>query len=141
VHDDALHADAALARLVEGADDDARDRVVDVGVLVHDHRRVAAQLEHDLLLARLGLDPPPRRGRTGEAQELQAFVRRELPRPVPRTRQDRERPLRQVALRQHFADQERPDRRPARGLQDERTPRRDRRRHLVGGEIQRKVER
>ena len=53
--EDALHADAALARLVERAEHDPLERVVEVGVLVDDHRRVAAQLEHDLLLA--GLAP------------------------------------------------------------------------------------
>ena len=58
VDEDALDADAALAGLVEGAEDDPLDRVVEVGVPVDDHRRVAAELEHHLLLAGLGLQVP-----------------------------------------------------------------------------------
>ena len=58
VDDDALDADAALAGLVEGAEDDPLDRVVEVGVAVDDHRGIAAELEHHLLLAGLGLEVP-----------------------------------------------------------------------------------
>ena len=53
VDQDALHPDAALAGLVEGAEHDALDGVGEVDAsLVDDHRRVAAQLEHHLLLSR-----------------------------------------------------------------------------------------
>ena len=58
VDQDALDADAGLAGLVEGAEDDPLERVVEVGVLVDDHRRIAAELEHHLLLAGLGLEVP-----------------------------------------------------------------------------------
>ena len=63
VDQDALHADAALPRLVEGAEDDALDRVALIGVGLHHHRRIAAQLEHHGLLADprapSGPSPPP----------------------------------------------------------------------------------
>ena len=76
VDEDALHADAALAGLVEGAEDDPLDRVVEVGVRVDDHRGVAAELEHDLLLAGLGLELPADAGRAGEAEQLEPLVGR-----------------------------------------------------------------
>ena len=88
--EDALHADAALARLVEGAEDDPLDRVVEVGVLVDDHRRVAAQLEHHLLLAGLGLEVPADAGRAGEAEQLQPLVGGEQVGAVAVRGQDRE---------------------------------------------------
>ena len=58
VRQDALHADAALAGLVERADGDPVSRELHVDVLVDDAGRVAAQLEHDLLLAGPSLELP-----------------------------------------------------------------------------------
>src|SRR4029078_13150465 len=55
---DALHADAALARLVERAEHDPFERVVEVGVLVDHHRGVAAPLAHEPLFARPWLAAP-----------------------------------------------------------------------------------
>ena len=51
VDDDALHADADLARVGEAAGDDALRRELQVGVLVDDRRRVVAELESDHLHA------------------------------------------------------------------------------------------
>src|SRR5690606_8392895 len=48
---DALHGDAALARLVEGSGDEAPDGVLQVRVFVDDAGGVAAELEHHLFLA------------------------------------------------------------------------------------------
>ena len=104
VDEDALHADAALARLVEGAEDDALDRVVEVGVGVDDHRGVAAQLQHHLLLAGLGLQVPADAGRAGEAEQLQPLVGGEEVGAVALGGQDREGALGQVGLGQDLAD-------------------------------------
>jgi hypothetical protein len=58
VDQDALHADAGLARLVEGPEDDPVVRVVQIGVAVDDHRGVAAELQHHLLLDRTSPSAP-----------------------------------------------------------------------------------
>src|SRR3546814_17402514 len=49
VDDDPLHPDARLAGLIESAEDDPRARMVQVGVLVAAHRRIAAGLDPALL--------------------------------------------------------------------------------------------
>ena len=49
VHEHALAAQAGLAGVPVAADDDGLDRRVDVGVLAHDHRVRAAELERDAL--------------------------------------------------------------------------------------------
>ena len=90
VHEDPLHADAALSGLVEGAEDDALGGVREVGVPVHDHGGVAAQLEHHLLVAGLRLELPADRRRAGEGEQLQALVGREAIGLLARHRQDRE---------------------------------------------------
>ena len=51
MHQNPLHADAALARLVVAAEDTPLDRVRDIGIALDDHGRVAAQLERHVLLA------------------------------------------------------------------------------------------
>src|SRR3546814_10388636 len=73
-YDDPLHPDARLTRLIEGAEDDPRERVVQVGVLVDDHRGIAAEFEHDLLLARFGLQIPTDARRAGEGEQFQPLV-------------------------------------------------------------------
>src|SRR3546814_5770178 len=75
--DHALHMDAALPRLVIAAEDDARERMVEVGVLVDDDRGVAAEFEHDLFLARLRLQVPADTQRRSEehTSELQSLMR------------------------------------------------------------------
>ena len=69
MHEDALDADAALPGLVEGAEDDALDDRVETVALVgfDDAGGIAAEFEHDLLLAGLGLEIPADRRRAGEA--------------------------------------------------------------------------
>jgi hypothetical protein len=74
VDDDALNSDAALAGLVEGAEDDALDRIVEIGVAIDDHRRIAAQFQHHLFLAGLGLELPTDRWRSGEAEQLEPVI-------------------------------------------------------------------
>jgi hypothetical protein len=140
VGEDALHADAALARLVEGPEHDALDRVVEVPTLVHHDRRVPAELEHHLLLARASLEIPAHPGRAGEAQQLQALVLGEERGTVTAAGQDGEGALRKIGLGEDLADQERPHRREAGRLEDEGTAHGERRRDLVRGQIQGEVE-
>jgi len=54
VNHDALHADAALSGLIERAEDESLDRVVNVGIMIDDARRIAAEFEDDFFLAGIG---------------------------------------------------------------------------------------
>src|SRR4029079_2349078 len=74
VYEHPLYADADLAGVCEGADEDTADGPVEVGRLVDDHPGVAAELEDHLLLARALLHPPAHRRAAGEAEELEAVV-------------------------------------------------------------------
>ena len=49
LHVDAVRADAGLARVAELRGDRAVERRLEVGVLEHDERRVAAELEREAL--------------------------------------------------------------------------------------------
>ena len=111
VDEDALHADAALAGLVEGADDDAVDGVVDVGVLVDDAGGVAAELEHrpSSCPARALSSQPT----SGEPVKLSSFSRSSVvKRSAPSRRQGRieNAPFGQVGLGEDLADDQRADR-------------------------------
>ena len=86
--DDPLHADAGLSRLVEGTKDNPFDGVIQVGVGVHDHSRVAPQFQHDLFLAGLGFQVPADAGRAGEGQQFQSVVGGEQVGAVAGRRQD-----------------------------------------------------
>ena len=68
---DAVGADAGLAHVAEFRGDRAVDRGVDIGVVEHDERRVAAELEPDLLHRprRLAHEELADLGRAGEADE------------------------------------------------------------------------
>src|SRR3546814_19373953 len=55
VDDDPLDPDARLTRLIEGAEDDPRERMIEVGVLVDDNSGLAAALRPDLFSSRLSL--------------------------------------------------------------------------------------
>ena len=70
VREDPLHADAALAGLVEGADDKSISRERQVRALIDDARRVAPQLQHHLFPARSRLECPSDVGRAGKAEQL-----------------------------------------------------------------------
>jgi hypothetical protein len=140
VDQDTLHADAALAGLVERAHQDAGHRVLQVRIFVHQTRRVAAQFQHHLLLAGPRLQGPPHLGRTGETQKLDALVGDEPVRALPVTGQDRKRAPGQVGLRQDLAQHQRTDRRQAGRLQHKGTPHRQRGGNLVRHEVEREVE-
>ena len=72
--EDALDRDADLPGVGEGADLDAVDREVEIGVAVDDDPGVAAELEHDLLHAGTPLHFPADVGRAGEGEELEARI-------------------------------------------------------------------
>ena len=91
VHEDALHADAALARLVEGAEDDALDGVVEVGVSSTITAALPPSSSTTFFLPARAFSVPADLGRAGEAQQLQALVGREQVGAVAPARQDRER--------------------------------------------------
>ncbi len=74
VDDDPLHRDARLPGLVEAADSAARGGAIDVGVGQDDRRRVAAELEHHALLARVALHAKPDVGAPGEREQAQPLV-------------------------------------------------------------------
>jgi hypothetical protein len=71
---DALDRDADLARVGERAVDGALDGEVEIGVVVDDDGRVAAELEDDALPAGLPLELPADRGAAGEGHELEPVV-------------------------------------------------------------------
>ena len=67
---------------IERAEDHPFERVIQISILVDDHRGIAAEFEYDLLLARLGLQIPAHAGRAGKAQQLQPLVGGEQVGPV-----------------------------------------------------------
>src|SRR5438094_10284384 len=68
LHDDAARRGALLTRREEGATRDLLRREVEIGVVEHDRRILAAELELYALAARrrLRLEPPPDSIRAGE---------------------------------------------------------------------------
>src|SRR5690606_22300933 len=67
---DALYADAALSGLVEGAEDNAFDGIVQVGILVDNTGGVAAEFQHHFFLAGARLQVPADYRRAGKAEQL-----------------------------------------------------------------------
>src|SRR3546814_10398758 len=109
--DHALHMDSVFPRLVIAAEDYARERMVEFGVLVDDDRCVAAEFEHDLFLARLRLQVPADTRRAGERQQFQPFVGGEQVGARARRGQDAERTLGQdVAFGEHLTHDDRAQR-------------------------------
>ncbi len=139
---DALHADAALAGLVERAEDQPLHHAIELGSLVgvDDAGGVAAKLQRDLLAAGARLQIPADLA-AGERKQLEARVLDQRVGMRAVQGEDRERTFRQVGLGQHFADDQRADRRLLRRLQHERAAGGDRRRHLVRDQVEREVER
>src|SRR5690606_20916927 len=74
VSKDALHADATLARLVEGADEQTSESVLEICRFVDDTSGVAAELEHDLLFTGFGLQIPADGRGPREAQQFQSLI-------------------------------------------------------------------
>ena len=132
---DAVGADAGLAHVAEFGDDRALDRGVDMGVVEHDERRVAAELEPDLLhrSRRLAHEQLADLGRAGEADE--AHGRMFAHRLADRGRiagQQIEDAGGHAGAQREFAERERRQRRLGRGLRDHRAADGERRRDLAG---------
>jgi len=109
--------------------------------MVDDHCGIAAQFQHDFLLAGLGLQIPADPGRAGEGKQLQPLVNREQVGAIPTCGQNREGAFRQIGLCQYLAHDDRAQRRLAGRLHHERTADGNRRCDLVRREIEREVER
>ena len=90
--DNAQDADAALSRSIEGTKYQTLNRVIQIGVLIDDARRVAAQFKHDFLFAVSRFEIPANAGRTGEAEKFQTVVGREQIGSIARARQYQKRP-------------------------------------------------
>jgi hypothetical protein len=61
VDDDALDADAGLAGLIEGAEDDPLDGVVEIGVMIDDHAALPPSSSTTFFLPALAFSPSRRR--------------------------------------------------------------------------------
>ena len=108
VHQDALHADAALARLVERAEDDAlRPRRRGRRRRPRCTAALPPSSSTTFLRPACAFRSQPTVGRAGEGQQLEALVGREEIGAVARRGQDREGALRQLGLGQHLADDQR----------------------------------
>ena len=66
--DDALHPDTALPRLVESAENDTLQRIIEIGIRINDHRGITAELEHHFFLAAARLEIPADIGRSSERE-------------------------------------------------------------------------
>ena len=141
VNDDPLDADAALPALIEGAEDDPFQRIIQIGIPVDDHRCIPAEFEHHLLFARLGLERPADGRRAGEAEQFQPLVFGKHIGAVAMGWQNREGPFRQIRFRQNFAHDDGTERGHAGRLHHERAAHGDGGGNLVCSQIQREVER
>ena len=132
---DAVGADAGLAHVAEFRHDRALDRGLDIGVVEHDERRVAAEFEPDLLhrARRLAHEELADLGRAGEADKAHCGVlahrladrRRVAREQVQHARRD-------AGAERQFAEGEGRQRGLGRGLGDRRAADRQRRRELAG---------
>ncbi len=105
-----------------------------------DHAGIAAQLEHNALPARPGLQGPAHGGGAREAEDPEALVAGQ---PVIQGRLDREdaeSAPRQVRLGDDAGEQKSRQRGLRRGLDDDGAAGRQRRLNLVGDKIQREIE-
>ena len=132
---DAVGADAGLAHVAELGDDRALDRGVDIGVVEDDERRVAAELEPDLLhrSRRLAHEELADLGRAGEAEKRTACMLAH--RLADRRRvsgHEVEHAGGHAGAQRELAERERGQRRLGRGLGDHRAADRERRRDLAG---------
>ncbi len=136
----ALDADADLAGVGEGADEDALDGPVEVRRAVDDDGSVAAQLQDDVLLARAGLHPPADGRAAGERQQLEAVVGDHPVAELAAHGQDAHRARRQASLGHDLGHRQHRERVLGRRLEDDRAAGGDGRRELVRGQVEREVE-
>jgi MFS family permease len=142
VHVHPLHRDAALPGEREAGDADLLGGCLDVRVRLDHDRRVVAELEPDPFVGRLRTDAPAHVGGAGERDEAHVVVGDEVIGDATRGGHHVEPPRRQAALvDQQRRERQRRERRGRRRLQHHGAPGGDRRRHLVGHEVEREVER
>ena len=120
LHQDAIGADASLAGIAVFGGHGAGDRLVEIGVVEHDERRVAAELERELL-HRVGALPVERladRGRAGEGELAHPAVVAEDLADGRRIRggHDVEHARRHAGVERELGDRKRAERRLRRGL-------------------------
>ena len=113
---------------------------VEVGGGIHDGARVAAQLEHHLLLARARLHRPADAGRAGEGQQLEPLVLDQPVAQLPAHGQDGHGARRQAGLVDDLGDREHRERVAGGRLEHDGATRRDGRGDLVGRQVEREVE-
>ena len=127
--------------MVKCAKDYALQGMVEIGILIDDHRRIAAQLQNDRLLACLCFQSPANAGRASKGEQFQPLILSEQIRSVTASRQDRKSALWQnIALGQNLAHNDRAQRCLGSWLHDKGTAHRNRGRNLVCSQIKRKVE-
>ena len=106
-----LDTDAALSRLVERPEDVPLHRVIDIGVVIEDHRGVASQFQGDLLLSRDPLEVPADVGRSSETEQFEAVVGNDRLGGRSPARENGERSNGKVCLGQNLTDYQGSDRR------------------------------
>jgi len=136
----ALHRDAVLPGIGEATDGDLPHGVVDVGILVDDGRRIAAQLQTDALAPGHALEVPADLGATGKGEKLDALVADELLRPRAGADHDTERLRRVTGFQNHLRQEQARKRRVAGWLEDERVAGGNGRAELVAAQVERVVE-
>ena len=140
VNVETLHLDAHLPRVAEGARHHPIGSPLERRVVVHDHRRVSAKLEKHALLAGDGLQVPPHGGAARERQRGEPVVAHELLRDRHVARHHLHGVVRGPCLADALGQQEGGEGTLRRGLQHDRATARERRRELVGDEVEREVE-
>ena len=141
LHEQARAGAADVALVEVDAVDDPLDRAVERGVVEDDVRRLAAELERELL-ARAGelpLDRLADLGRPRERDLVDALVRDERRARRAVAGDDVDDARRELGLAAHIGEEERRQRRRLRGLQHDRVARCERRRDLPGEHQQREV--
>ena len=140
VHEDTLHGDAALPGVAEAAGQDGARREFDVGVLMHDHGGVAAELESAAQTRSHCLQLPADLGAAGEGHHAQARVGEHARCDFVRTGQHADGAARPAGLDRYLAQTKGGERRLRRGLDDDGVAGSDGGRELVRHQVQREVE-
>lgn len=140
--EDPLHGNAALARLIVGAEYGPFNHSLPVmNPFIDDESGVSSELEHDLLLSGSCLHSPSHVRRSGEAQQLHIIMRHEDLSDFPSAGHDRECSLRPAALLDDLREFQHRKRGCRGRLDDDRASCGDSGSYLVGGEIHGEIER
>ena len=141
MNQDALDADAALTGLIESTEDNTFHRIVQVRILIHDHRRIAAQFQDHRFFAGTGFQVPAHVRAASEAEQLETLVGGEQVGAFAMAGQNGKRALGQIGFRQHFPDDDGADGGAAGRLEHKGTAGGDGRGDLVCSQVQREIER